>query len=91
MSSASEQDSIRLEAGKHGSPDHGVCIMELASIVGGEPFSDYSRRVCPVIGAFLRGYNDLLHDDLRQDLVPLAERLLDTRAGPEVTARRETM
>ena len=91
MSGTSENPSVHLEAGKHGSPDEGVCIMELASILGGESFSDYSRRICPVIGAFLRGYNDLLDDELRQDLRPYAERVLDTRAGADVTDRRELM
>ena len=91
MSGTSENPSVHLEAGKHGSPDEGVCIMELASMLGGESFSDYSRRICPVVGAFLRGYNDLLADELRQDLRPYAERVLDTRADAEVTDRRELM
>lgn len=91
MSSSSDHEAVHLEAGKHASPEEGVCVMELASILGGEPFSDYSRRICPVIGAFLRGYNDLLNDELRQDLRPYAEQVLDTRAGPEVTERREAM
>jgi hypothetical protein len=46
--------------------------MELASMLAGEPFSDRPRNASPVIGAFLRTYNDGLDDERRQDLYPLA-------------------
>jgi len=50
--------TITLSQGKHGSPEDGVCVVELASILAGEPFTDHPQSVCPVIGAFLRAYND---------------------------------
>jgi hypothetical protein len=59
--------TVKLSRGKHTSPDDGVCVMELASMIGGEPFSDQPRSVCPVIGAFLRAYNDCIDDRRRQD------------------------
>jgi hypothetical protein len=46
--------------------------MELASMLAEEPFSDRPRNASPVVGAFLRTYNDGLDDERRQDLYPLA-------------------
>jgi len=73
--------TIKLSNGKHGSPDQGACVMELASMLAGEPFSDHPASVCPVIGSFLRAYNDSIDDDRRQDLYPYAARVVGTRAG----------
>lgn len=63
-------DSVKLEEGAHRGPEHGFCVMELASYVAGEPFSDHPQCVSPVIGAFLRRYNDLVDDEARQKLRP---------------------
>ena len=51
--------TIKLSTGKHSSPEVGACVMELASMLAGEPFSDHPESVCPVIGSFLRAYNDM--------------------------------
>ena len=48
--------TIKLSTGKHSSPEAGACVMELASMLAGEPFSDHPESVCPVIGSFLRAY-----------------------------------
>jgi hypothetical protein len=69
---------VRLEPGSHRSPDDGVCIVELASIIGGEPFSDRPDCVCPVIAAFLRGWNDRAGYAARQRLRPYARRVVGT-------------
>ena len=60
--------TVRLSPGRHGRPEDGVCVMELASMLAGERFSDRPRSVCPVIAAFLRSYNDQVDDRRRQDL-----------------------
>ncbi|MFL5908550.1 MAG: hypothetical protein ACJ75Z_13250 [Solirubrobacterales bacterium] len=70
--------SIRLEPGSHRSPNDGVCIIELASIIGGEPFGDRPRCVCPVIASFLRGWNDRVGYADRQRLYPYASRVVGT-------------
>ena len=70
--------AVRLEPGSHRSPDEGVCIVELASIMGGEEFTDRPRCVCPVIGAFLRGWNDRAGYVDRQRLYPYASRVVGT-------------
>jgi hypothetical protein len=87
MTTASHQ-TVRLSQGKHRGPDHGVCVMELASMLAGEPFSDRPRCVDPVIAGFLRTYNDGVDDVRRQDLYGLAAEVVGTRASASVQAAR---
>ena len=54
----SSTSSVRLEPGRHRSPGDGVCVVELASMIAGEKFTDRPNCVCPVIGSFLRCWND---------------------------------
>jgi hypothetical protein len=70
--------SVRLEPGRHRSPDEGVCVVELASLIGGERFTDRPRCVDPVIGAFLRCWNDGVGYADRQRLGPYASRVVNT-------------
>lgn len=77
--------TIRLSRGRHASPDEGACVMELASMLGRERFSDHPRSVCPVIGMVLRAYNDGADDERRQDLYRYAAAAVGTR---ERAARR---
>jgi hypothetical protein len=79
MATVSHQ-TVRLSRGKHSSPEEGTCVMELASMLAGEEFSDHPRSVCPVIGSFLRTYNDLIDDDRRQDLYAYAARVVASRS-----------
>src|SRR5436190_21789692 len=69
---------VRLEPGKHRSADDGVCVVELASMIGGERFSDRPDCVCPVIGAFLRSWNDRVGYADRQHLETYASRVVGT-------------
>jgi hypothetical protein len=62
--------------------------MELASMLAKEPFTDRPATISPVIGAFLRTYNDGLDDGLRQDLYPLASLIVGTAAGRAVERER---
>jgi transposase len=64
--------------------------MELASMLAGERFSDRPRSVSPVIAAFLRGYNDLVDDQQRQDLIRYASAVVGTAASEEVERARAT-
>jgi hypothetical protein len=90
MTPASHQ-TVRLSQGKHRDPDHGACVMELASMLAGEPFSDRPRCVDPVIAGFLRTYNDGIDDQRRQDLIPLAADVVGTRTSASVQAERARM
>lgn len=80
--------TVRLRRGSHRSPAEGVCVMELASILAGEHFSDKPRAVSPVIGGFLRRYNDGVDDVRRQDLYGYASAAVGTRAPREVEDAR---
>jgi hypothetical protein len=62
--------------------------MELASMLAAEPFSDRAETVSPVIGAFLRTYNDGLDDERRQDLYPIAALVVGTAASRGVEQER---
>ena len=80
--------TIKLSKGKHASPEDGACVMELASMLAGEPFSDHPASACPVIGSFLRAYNDSIDDDRRQDLYALAARVVGSRNSISIQRAR---
>jgi hypothetical protein len=86
--SAPSHQTVRLARGRHVSGDAGVCVMELASMLAHEPFSDRPRSISPTIGAFLRTYNDGLDDARRQDLFPVAAAIVGTAARRAVERRR---
>jgi hypothetical protein len=79
---------IRLAPGAHSSPQEGVCVVELASVIAREKFSDRPRCVCPVIGAFLRGWNDRAPHAERQRLGPYAAYIVGSRNVARVTRQR---
>jgi hypothetical protein len=84
MANASDQRrqspiaSVRLEPGKHRSADDGVCVVELASMIAGERFSDRPGCVCDVIASFLRTWNDGVSYADRQRLEPYAAVVVGT-------------
>ena len=57
-------------------------------MLAGEPFNDHPRSVCPVIGSFLRTYNDLVDDDRRQALYPCASKAVGSRGSRDVVQAR---
>src|SRR3954463_11060318 len=71
--------NVRLRRGAHRSPADGACVMEVVSMLAGERFSDRPQTACPVIGAFLRAYNDITGDTQRQDLLACASSVVGTR------------
>jgi hypothetical protein len=87
MSPATYQ-TIKLSKGKHASPDDGACVMELASMLAGEPFTDHPSSVCPVIGSFLRSYNDSIDEPRRQSLYAYAANVVGSRGGQRVQEER---
>jgi hypothetical protein len=88
--SASHQ-TVRLSRGRHTGPAEGACVMELASMLAGEPFGDHPPCASPVVGAFLRAYNDRVDDERRQSLYGYAARVVGTRAGADVEAGRAAL
>jgi hypothetical protein len=79
---------VRLTEGGHSSPREGVCVVELASLIAEEEFSDRPHCVCPVIGAFLRGWNDRAPYAERQRLGPYAARIVGSRGDRRITRER---
>ncbi len=80
--------TIRLSKGKHTSKEHGACVMELASMLADEPFSDHPASVCPVIASLLRAYNDSVDDRRRQDLYGYAAKVVGSRGSAELERLR---
>jgi hypothetical protein len=87
MSPVSYQ-TVKISRGKHTSPEDGACVMELASMLSGEPFTDHPASVCPVIGSFLRSYNDSIDESRRQSLCEYASRVVGSRATHRVEEAR---
>lgn len=73
--------TVRLDRGRHATPDDGACVMELASMLAGERFTDHPRSVCRVIAALLRAYNDQVDPRRRQDLYGCAAIVVDSRGS----------
>ncbi len=73
-------ESLSLKQGAH-SPNSTFCVMEAVAYVAGESWSDHPECACPVIGAFLRSWNDSLRSDAERDhlLKSLVPRLVGTR------------
>jgi hypothetical protein len=82
--------TVRLSRGNHASAQEGACVMELASMLADESFTDQPKSACPVIGMVLRSYNDGLDDRRRQDLYAYASAVIGTRE-PSATRRRLRM
>jgi hypothetical protein len=80
--------TIKLSRGRHSSPEHGACVMELASMLAGEGFTDHPRSVSRPIASFMRGYNDLLDDRRRADLYRYAAQTVGTASSPPVEDAR---
>jgi hypothetical protein len=82
---------VRLEPGRHRSPKDGVCVVELASMIGGEKFSDRPNCVCPVIGSFLRSWNDRAGYADRQRLHQYASRVVGTGGYRRISRMRRDL
>jgi hypothetical protein len=86
--SAPSHQTVRLARGRHATRHAGVCVMELASMLADEPFSDRPSSVSPTIGAFLRTYNDGLDDERRQDLYSIAAAIVGSARRRAVERER---
>ena len=78
-----------LYSGVHAANDAKMCAMEAVAFVAGEPWSDHPQCACPVIGAFMRAWNDGLPDAERTRLLlPLVPKLVGTRSTSAVESAR---
>ena len=71
-------ESLHLDHGSHTDPEDGHCILEVVSMLAGQPFNDNPPCVCPVLRAYGIALNDRWDDDQRQKLLPYAPQLLNT-------------
>lgn len=79
---------VELKSGRHASPDKGACVVELASMLAGERFSDHPHSVCPVIASYMRTVNDCLDEEERKELYPYAAAIVGTRGSRPLRLRR---
>ena len=78
---------LELAHGAHDSFGERLCVMEAAAYLAGEDHSDHPECVSPVLGAFLRSWNDALPDDERQVLKPYALEVIGTAGDGRDDAR----
>jgi len=71
-------ETIHLSVGDHERREDGICAMEAAAYFAGEQHTDRPKCVCPVIGEFVRTFNDALLDRKRQRLKRYIPRLIKT-------------
>lgn len=83
--------TLRLAPGGHDSPRDGVCVVELASLLAGERFSDRPACVDHVIGGYLRSLNDRVSHAERQRLLPYAERAVGSCGDRKATHLRRDL
>ena len=83
-------ETVELERGAH-LQNGKACIMEAAAYIAGEPRSDHPECVSPVIGAFLRSWNDSLSDEGRQILKPYVTKIIGTRGTKAQEEKRAWM
>jgi hypothetical protein len=92
MSSTLLENVPALLRGAHKVNSGSFCVMEAVAYVAGEPWSDTPQCACPVIGAFLRSWNDSLDDAQRDTLLrPLVLQVVGTRATEAIERRRAVM
>lgn len=69
---------VQLGRGRHATPgDHG-CLMELASVLAGETWSDHPATVHPVVAAVARVVNDWISEQDRARLQQLVPAMIGT-------------
>jgi len=84
-------DDFKLGSGAHTSWKRGACELEAVAYVAGEAWSDHPACASPVIGAFLRSWNDQLDDTTRQTLKQYIARLVGSAGTPEQEDQRAWM
>ena len=81
-----------LGEGKHESSEDGMCALEAAAWIAGEPWSDHPECVCPVIAEFCRRWNDGLPSHERNAILrPMVPRLVGTRGSAALAHKRSLM
>ena len=82
-------EGVVLQSGSHKSPDDGMCAMEAAAWLAGEPHGDAPVCVDPIVRRIMVVLNDKFRrDGQRQALKPLVERSIGTGGDGRHDERR---
>ena len=81
-------DTLVLDADSHDPGSDRMCVMEAVAMLAGEEWSDHPQCASPVIGAFLRSWNDSLPDADRQQLKQYIPRLINSRGTDDQEVER---
>jgi len=74
-----------LSRGSHMTSAMGTCVMELASVLAGEPFSDRPECIHPTLAKVARMVNDQVGEHERQRLISLLPQMMSgPRSGERV-------
>jgi hypothetical protein len=84
---AVDLSAMHLDAGGHSNPADGHCLLEVVSMLAGQPFNDHPPCVSPVLRSYGIALNDRWNDEQRQKLLPYAPRLLNTAGDGQDVAR----
>lgn len=87
-------NAMVLSKGAHATPSDGVCLLEAAAWVAGEPHTDHPVCVSPMLATFGRELTDALlpaRADLEPRLRALVPRLVGTAGHPEEDQRVNLM
>ena len=80
-------ETVHLDYGSHSDPEDGHCLLEVVSMLAGQPFNDQPPCVSPVLRAYGTALNDRWNDEQRQKLLPYAPRMLNTAGDGQDQAR----
>ena len=86
-------NTVNFKSGAHTTREQGMCAMEAAAWLAGEPHSDRPACVCVAITRFMSAWNDsILDGDARNRLLrPLIPIVLNTASTSEVASKRAWM
>jgi hypothetical protein len=91
MTPTLDLDTLTLTSGGHDPDDGAMCTMEAVAFIAGEPWSDHPQCASPVVGAFLRSWNDSSGDEQRQELKRYIPRLVNSRGTDAQESERSWM
>jgi hypothetical protein len=91
MTPTLDLDTLTLTSGGHDPDDGAMCTMEAVAFIAGEPWSDHPQCASPVIGVFLRSWNDSSGDVQRQELKRYIPRLVNSRGTDAQESERSWM
>ncbi len=81
-------DTLVLDGGSHSPGSDRMCVMEAVALLAGEGWTDHPACASPVIGVFLRSWNDSLPDDERQQLKQYIPRLVNSKGADDQETER---